>query len=131
MAQSKKAIFIGRTDPDTGLDAYRQIPVKLDVYTDTPNASRFIPEYHFAFVSRYLAILESLAAGVPVLAHYNNQIKYDYLVMAPFAKFIHVFQDPNTADLKFDHKVVKLGQMWARRQTWTKLANIYETLWQR
>ena len=131
MAQPKKAIFIGRTDPDTGLDAYRHIPVKLDIYTNVPNASRFIPKYDFAFVSRYLAILEALSARVPVLAHYNNAIKYDYLNMAPFARFIHLFKDPKKANLKFDAKIINQGQLWATQQTWSKLANIYEILWQR
>lgn len=130
MARFNKAIFIGRTDPDTGLDAYRQIPVKLDVYTDTPNASRFIPKYNLAFVSRYLAILEALAVGVPVLAHYNNQIKYDYLALAPFVKFIHIFKDPKEANLKFDREIIHQGQVWAKRQTWDKLAATYEKLWQ-
>ena len=131
MAQRKTAIFIGRPGADTGLDVYRQIPVKLDVYTNVPNASRFIPKYDFAFVSRYLAILEALAAGVPVLAHYNNAIKYDYLAMAPFAKFIHIFQYPKKADLNFDPELIKQGQKWAKSQTWDKLAGIYEKLWQK
>lgn len=127
----RKAIFIGRPGADTGLDAYRQIPVKLDIYTNVPNAARFIPKYDFAFVSRYLAILEALAAGVPVLAHYNNQIKYDYLALAPFAKFIHIFKNPKEVDLNFDPKLIKQGQIWANQQTWTKLAGIYEKLWQK
>lgn len=131
MAQFKKAIFIGRTDPDTGLDSYRQIPVKLDIYTNVPNAARFIPKYDFAFVSRYLAILEAMAAGVPVLAHYNNAIKYDYLALAPFIKFIHIFKEPEDANLKFDRRLVKQGQVWAKQQTWEKLANVYEKLWKK
>ncbi len=130
MARSKKAIFIGRDSPDTGLAIYRQIPLKLDVFTNVPKASRFIPKYDFAFVSRYLTILEALAAGVPVLAHYNNAIKYDYISMAPFAKYIHIFQDPKKVNLKFDLKLVKHGQKWARQQTWDKVVNIYEKLWQ-
>lgn len=130
MAQ-RKAIFIGRPDADTGLDTYRQIPVKLDVYTNVPNASRFIPKYDFAFVSRYLAILEALASNIPVLAHYNNAIKYDYLTMAPFAKFIHIFHNPKKADLKFNKKQILQGQVWAKQQTWKKLADTYEKLWQK
>ena len=131
MAQSKKAIFIGRDSPDNGLDAYRSLPVKLDEYIGVPDAARFLPKYELACVSRYLAILEALAAGVPVLAHYNNAIKYDYLVQAPFAKFIHIFQDPKNADLKFASNLIKQGQTWAKRQTWSKLAGIYEKLWQK
>src|SRR3989344_1812208 len=98
MGQFRKAIFIGREGADTGSSAYRQLAkklgIKLDVFTNTPHAARLIPKYDVAFVSRYLAILEAMAAGVPVLAHYNNVIKYDYLSMAPFAKFIKIFQDP-------------------------------------
>ena len=127
----RKAIFIGRASPDNGLDAYRCLPVKLDEFVGVPNAARFLPKYDLACVSRYLAILEALAAGVPVLAHYNNDIKYDYLAMAPFAKYIHFFQDPKTANFNFDHKLVKQGQAWAKSQTWTKLASIYEKLWQK
>lgn len=130
MAQLK-AIFIGRTDADTGFDTYKKIPIKFDVYTNIPNAARFIPNYDFAFVSRYLAILEALKAGVPVLAHYNNAIKFDYLTMAPFANYIHIFQDPKQVNLDFDKTMIIAGQKWAKRQTWNKLADIYEQLWQK
>lgn len=131
MVRFKQAIFIGRLDADTGLETYRQIPIKLDVFTDVLNASRFISKYDFAFVSRYLAILEALDVGVPVLAHYNNAIKYDYLSLAPFAKFIHIFHDPQKVNLKFDLKLIKQGQKWAKQQTWDRLADMYEKLWQR
>jgi len=134
MGRIPAAIFIGRIAPDTGINEYRRLAKKLKLelteYTHTPNAARFLPKYDVAFVSRYLAILEALAAGIPVVAHYNNAIKYDYLNMAPFAKFIKIFQDPKDADLKFDPKIVKQGQFWARKQTWDKLAATYEKLWQ-
>lgn len=130
MAQYK-AIFIGRPDADTGLSTYRQLPVKLNIYTNTPNAFRFLPKHDLACVSGYLAILEALAAGIPVLAYYNNAIKYDYLFMAPFAEFIHLFQNPKQANLKFDTELIVRGQKWAKSQTWNKLADIYEKLWQK
>ena len=133
MAQSKTAIFIGRDHPDNGLFEYRQLAkiykIKLDEYINVPNADKYLPKYDFAFVSRYLAILEALAAGIPVIAHYNNAIKFDYLNMAPFAKYISIFNDPNKANLTNHH--VKAGQLWARTQTWNKLADIYEKLWQK
>lgn len=135
MGQFKKAIFIGRTTPDTGIDEYRRLAkrlnLELDEYTHTPNAARFLPKYDVAFVSRYLTILESLAAGIPVLAHYNNAIKKDYLLMAPFAKFINIFSDADKVNLAFTIKQVKNGQRWARNQTWQKLTDIYEQLWQK
>lgn len=133
MGQWRKAIYIGRTTPDTGIGEYRKLArnlgIKLDIYTNTPNAARFLPKYDVAFVSRYLAILESLAAGIPVLAHYNNAIKKDYLLMAPFAKFINVFSDAADVNLAFTIKQVKDGQKWARNQTWQKLADMYGKLW--
>lgn len=131
MAQSKTAIFIGRDHPDNGLAEYRQLAklnnIKMDEYIGVPNADKYLPKYDYAFVSRYLAILEALASGVPVIAHYNNQIKFDYLNMAPFAKYICIFNKPNKANLT--NTDAKAGQLWARTQTWKKLADIYEKLW--
>jgi len=131
----RKAIFIGRTSPDTGYDAYLQVArrhkLKLDVFTNTPNADELFPNYSYAFVSRYLAIIEALAAGIPVLAHFNNQIKFDYLDQAPFRRFIKVFSDPKSADLDFSKIDMVKTQKWAGSQTWAKVAKIYEDLWQK
>lgn len=135
MGQFKKAIFIGRSDPDLGLDEYRKLAkmkrITVDIFTHTPNASKYLPEYDIAFVSGYLTILEALAAGVPVLAYYHNLIKKDYLLLTPFAKFIDVFTDFRQVDLEYNFKRIRGGQEWARQQTWRKLADIYEKLWQR
>lgn len=136
MAPSKKkAIFIGRTSADTGFSTYQQLAKKfnltLDVFTNRPNAAELFPNYDFAFVSRYLAILEALAAGVPVFAHYNNQIKYDYLALAPFAKFIKIFKEPGEVNLNLQGLDLKSAQRWAKSQTWSKLASQYEGLWQK
>lgn len=131
----RKAIFIGRTSPDTGYEAYQQVAknhkIKLDVFTNTPNADKLFPGYAYAFVSRYLVIIEALAAGVPVLAHYNNQIKFDYLNQAPFRPFIKIFSNPDSVNLDFSKIDIKLGQKWARSQTWDKVAQMYEDLWQK
>lgn len=131
----RKAIFIGRTTPDTGYDAYVQVAhlhnLKLDTFTNTPDADKLFPNYSYAFVSRYLAIIEALAAGIPVLAHYNNQIKFDYLDQAPFRPFIKIFSNPKTVNLDFSKIDIKLGQKWARSQTWNKVTQMYEELWQK
>jgi len=134
MAQPK-AIFIGRDHPDTGLVEYqilaKRFNLNLDVFTTTPDASRFLPNYNYAFVSRYLTIIESLAAGIPVIAHYNNAIKYDYLTMSPFIKFIKIFTRADDPDLnlKINSTLIKAGQKWAQAQTWPKVAALYEKLW--
>jgi spore coat polysaccharide biosynthesis predicted glycosyltransferase SpsG len=127
MAQ-RKAIFIGRNSPDNGLPEYRKLAkhlgVKLDEYINVPNASKYLKKYDLAFVSRYLAIMEALTAGLPVFAHYNNQIKFDYLNMAPFAKYITIFKD-------YREVRVQSGQAWAKQQTWDSVADIYEKLWKK
>ncbi len=136
MAQCKTAIFIGRDSPDNGLLEYRQLAkiqnIKLDEYINVPNADKYLKNYDFAFVSRYLAILEALAAGILVIAHYNNEIKFDYLNLAPFAKYITIFNDPHKTNLTNLTKTnISTGQVWAKSQTWNKLASVYEKLWQK
>ena len=135
MARWRKAIFIGRTDPDTGLDEYRKLAkskrITVDIFTRTPNASKYLPEYDIAFVSGYLAILEALAAGIPVLAYYQTSIKKDYLLLTPFTRFIDVFTDFRQVNLEYNFKRIRAGQEWARQQTWLKLADMYEQLWQK
>lgn len=130
-----KAIFIGRLDEDTGIAAYRRLAklrhIKLVEYTNTPDAAKFLPLFDYAFVSRYLTILEALKAGIAVFAHYNNPIKYDYLTLTPFVKYIHIFSDPLIVNLKIDSEEISQGQKWARTQTWSKLAKVYERLWQK
>lgn len=127
MAQ-RRAIFIGRNHPDNGLLEYRKLAkrlgVKLDEYINVPNADKYLKKYDYAFVSRYLAIIEALAAGLPVYAHYNNQIKFDYLNMAPFAKYITIFKD-------YREVSVQDGQAWAKAQTWEKIVDVYEKLWKK
>ncbi len=131
----KKAIFIGRSSADTGLTVYQQLArkfnLRLDVFTNKPNAARLFPRYKYAFVSRYLTILEALSAGIPVVAHYNNGIKYDYLSMAPFVKFIKIFQNIDEVSLDFSNIDLVAGKKWAESQTWAKLASQYEQLWQK
>ncbi len=130
-----KAIFIGRSTPDTGYDAYQLVAkkhkLKLDVFTNTPNADRLFPKYDYAFVSRYLVIIEALSAGIPVLAHYNNKIKFDYLNNAPFRQFIKIFSDSKSANLDFSKIDMVKARKWAKSQTWDKVALIYEDLWQK
>ncbi len=135
MARWRKAIFIGRSDPDSGLDQYQKLAklkrITLDIFSHTPNAAKYLPEHDVAFVSGYLTILEALAAGIPVLANYNNDIKKDYLLMAPFAEFIDVFSVASQAKLEFNLRRISNGRKWAQQQTWAKLAKTYEQLWRK
>lgn len=131
-------------------------PVHLDVYGDgslaqacqvfikehhlpvtflgfVANAAKKIPDYDIAFISRYLGILEALSTEVPVVAQYNNQIKHDYLALAPFAKWITMVQKPETiAQAVIQSKPLpKAASDWARAQTWQKMAQLYQQLWRR
>lgn len=92
--------------------------------------------YDVAFVSRYLAILEAFSAGIPVIAHYNVEIKKDYLLLSPFRNWIKTVHSVNeivdayTLLIKApNHKQIRSAQRWANQQTWNKLALIYQTLW--
>lgn len=159
VSYKKDAIYIGRLHSDTGimdyLSALRKKRFRLDVYGDGPlmkkakayvkkyrlpvrfrgfnvNAPNLLVNYKIAFVSRYLSILEALNAGIPVIAHYNNQIKYDYLSMSPFSKYINICSNANEivdSINNYNKNKIKPGQKWAREQTWEKVARQYEQLW--
>ncbi len=58
------------------------------------NIEKYINNYDFVFVSRYLGILEALAFKKYIFAVYNNEIKKDYLKMAPFSKYISISSGP-------------------------------------
>ena len=90
------------------------------------------------FTSRYLGILESLMSKKYVLSVYNNEIKKDYLEMAPFANFISVSKDSNEiknelykylSDERLKEIKIKKGYEWVKNQTWEKMTDIYLKLW--
>ena len=167
VAKTNKAIFVGRLDHDTGIMEYlkaaKELKLKLDVYGEgplltqarefvkvtktevvfhgfDPNAAEYISKYKYAFISRYLGILESLSSKTMVFAHYDSEIKYDYLSNSPFSDWIFIGKNsqeiassvlqyqkyPKRYQLSLDK-----GYNWAKEQTWAKLAQDYENLWQK
>jgi glycosyltransferase involved in cell wall biosynthesis len=97
------------------------------------NADQLFGKYQIAYVSRYLTILESLSSGVAVIAHYNNQIKKDYLNLSPFSKWIKIVNTPEEivqSTLK-PLSVIPNAIKWAQSQTWKNLADKYESIWQK
>ncbi|MDA1079074.1 MAG: glycosyltransferase family 4 protein [bacterium] len=160
---TKKAVFVGRLEPDTGFREYVAAiaiakqngqSVSLDVYGDgsertwaekvckkqklpvrffgfVPNAGLLIGKYSHAFVSQYLAILESMSAGVLVIAYAQTGFKKDYLQLTPFAKWIHIATTPDevVAALAADMRSPFAAEQWAQKQTWEKLARQYHELW--
>lgn len=95
------------------------------------NASDKLSQYSIVFVSRYLAILEALKTGKNVIAHYNNNIKYDYLRMTPFYKWITIVQTPEeiaAAVLSNTDKHTG-AKNWIAHQTWENMVKTYKEIW--
>jgi glycosyltransferase involved in cell wall biosynthesis len=163
--QSKKesALFIGRLDEQTGILTYIKAVEKIkkeypqfdfliigdgnykeiiDKKAKTigfqKNPEKYLLQFNFAFVSRYLSILEAMAAKRLVFAVYDNPIKEDYLKMTPFKKFIIIEKNPDIlADriiyyLKNPYEAkqrIDNGYKWVMEQTWDNLVNMYMKLW--
>src|SRR3989344_3372691 len=72
-----------------------KISRKVKIYEALDNASDYFQKYNFAFVSRYLSILEAMAAKRLVFAVYDNPLKEDYLRIAPFSKYITISSSPS------------------------------------
>ncbi len=94
-------------------------------------ADQHFPDYQVAFVSRYLAIIEALSGGTPVIAQYHNLLTKEYLQKTPFAKWISVVESPKEIVKKLQKvlAVPLVATKWARQQTWQNMANKYLTLW--
>lgn len=157
------AAFIGRLDDQTGIltytDAIKKIKKSIprfrltvfgdgnykelvekeaNVYGFKENAGKYLNNYHFAFVSRYLAILEAFAQKRLVFAVYDNPLKKDYLMMTPFANFIITASSPVLLARKVlyyiehskeEKKITELAYRWVTKQTWEKLTDTYLSLW--
>ncbi|MCL5432979.1 MAG: glycosyltransferase family 4 protein [Patescibacteria group bacterium] len=113
-----------------------KLDVKFKGFID--NAEKYIYSYDYVFTSRYLGIIESLAARKNVFAVYNNKIKNDYLKMTPFAKWIVIEKSPQKLFREIENlityeiksiKKVKNAYDWAKNATWKKVADIYLELW--
>ncbi len=141
----------------------KKINIKLDVYGDgslaknaknyvrknnlnvkfkgfVKNIEKYIKDYDFVFVSRYLGILEALAFKKYIFAVYNNEIKKDYLKMAPFSKFISISHDSKSIALEIEkyfknkkeiEKKIELGFKLVENKNWEALANLYLKLWKK
>ena len=159
------ALFYGRLDDQTGILEYiqaaekikKKIPeFKLDIIGEGRlkdkiskkfKVSSFIkkPEeklvnYRYAFVSRYLSILEAMIKKRLVVAHYDNPIKKDYLLMSPFAKYVVMAHDSDEivnkvlyfySNKKEEENKINSAYKWARNQTWDNVCKVYLKLWSR
>ena len=165
--KSKKdsGVFIGRLDDQTGILTYvkavelvrkkypkflmnavgdgvykNKIAKIVKVVGFQKNPEQYLVNSHFAFVSRYLAILEAFAAKRLVFAVYDNPVKEDYLKMAPYAKFIIIVDTPEKLSEKIiyylehpgeEKKLIEKAFNWVQGQSWGKMAGLYLKLWKK
>lgn len=155
---NRKAVFLGRLDEDTGILMYTTAlqlikpTIKLDVFGDGQQkkaidkkvrvrdwikvSSKTFAPYRYAFVSRYLAILEAMQAKRLVVAVYNNRIKKDYLYSHPRADSMiiagsaqELAEKMNALDKETEKSLMQSAYAWAKHQTWDMLAMEYLDLW--
>lgn len=160
----ESAVFMGRLDEHTGvLDYAMAIDLVKEKYPSfkfqilgegiyEKKVSRYKPigfkrniddyfnKNNFAFVSRYLSILEALANRRQVFSLYDNEVKKDYLKMSPFSKFIVIEEDPKELaekviyflqNKKDSDILVDDGFEWVKNQTWDNVAKTYIKLWEK
>ena len=157
------AVFIGRLDEQTGVKTYikavklirKKTPnFKIEIIGDgkfrkeiekdfkvlgfQENSGNYFQNYNFAFVSRYLSILEAMAAKKLVFAVYDNPLKEDYLRMAPFSKYIKISSSSSELvskisfyieNIKEKEKIVEKAYVWVNKHAWEKMVNMYLKLW--
>ncbi len=156
------ALFYGRLDSQTGVVEYKKavdslkrvIPeFKLGIIGDgkdrkkvekyvlsgfLKNPEQKLENYEFAFVSRYLSMLEAMMRKKLVFAFYGDPIKKDYLALTPFSKWI--VKCASSGEIaekvlyynnhkKVEREMVNKAYEWASRQTWDKTVNTYLSLW--
>ncbi len=162
LTNNQSAVFMGRLDEHTGIMDYSkavelirkkypkfefeimgdgEYATKLAAFHPkgfVKNPEKQLKNYNFAFVSRYLSILEALANKRLVIAQYDNPVKEDYLKLAPFSKFIVTVNSPKQiADAvekyldkpKEAQKMIDEGYEWVKTQTWDSVVDKYYLLW--
>ena len=161
-------VFIGRLSEDTGilayiravqqlkgkftLDIFGQGPLKKEVLgiiynspfityqEETSYPEKELARHRYAFVSRYLTMIEAQQIGRLVFAQWNTAIKRDYLRSFPTANCIHAFHDPKDLvktledvqkNLGKEKRFIRKAQSWALLQRWSKVADMYEDVWKK
>jgi glycosyltransferase involved in cell wall biosynthesis len=107
----------------------------IDFKPATLRVLQYVAQARIAFVSGYLAILESAAIGLPIISIYDTPIKQDYLLMHPMAKHFSIANSPTQVAQAYQtvsasNRADKQLQAWARSQTWDKIAKIYTSYYE-
>jgi len=162
------AAFIGRFDYDTGVDIYMAAAKKLKeidsidfygegplkeelisqlknnrrikIYKWTDRVDKVLTVHRFAWVSRYLGIIEAMQTKRLVVAVYNNKIKKDYLECHPMRDNMLIAGSADELVFKMkailkqpteEKLMIERAYNWAKQQTWKKITKEYLNLWQR
>jgi len=141
IASIKPEIFLDIYGEGQQLEQAREIikrhnlPASLHGWTKQPEER--LKEARYAFVSRYLAILEAMQARRLVAAVYNNDIKRDYLACHPQSANMIIAGNGRELAQKImrlseakELHMVESAYQWAKLQTWDKIAEDYLHLWQ-
>ena len=104
----------------------------------TDKAENEIQKYEFAFVSRYLSILEAMANKRLVFALYDNPSKKRLFENVALFKFIVIENSPEKLAKRIKYylnhekaknALIDNGFSWARNQTWDNLVDKYLNIW--
>ena len=95
---------------------------------------KYIEKTDIVFSSSYLAMLQVMMQKKPIFAIYDNPLKEDYLKKSPFEKYISVNSSGEALYRQIkNNKMYELpiedGYIWAKSQTWVKVAENYKSLW--
>ena len=156
------AVFMGRLDEHTGIMDYAKavelvrednpkfkftilgegrFANKLKKYSlkkYNPDVDKFFQENNFAFVSRYLSILEAFANKRLVIAQYDNPVKKDYLEKTPYKDYIDIVNTPEAIAGKVNYLLknnkeienkVNRAFEWVQKSSWENVVDNYIKLW--
>lgn len=105
-----------------------------------PDASKKLHTYSYAFISRYLGFIESMQSKTPIFAVYDTDMKKDYIMVHPQVENMFVagsaeeLADQMLNAIKYLSKTrrkVEESYVWARKQTWEMVVDVYEQMWRR
>lgn len=111
-----------------------QLPVTFQGWTN--QVAQQLTQHRYAFVSQYLAIVEAMQSQQLVVAVYQDAMKHDYLLSHPMVnnmviagsaeELVEKLAKLNKAE---EIAMVRRAHAWARHQTWSAVADLYERVW--
>lgn len=133
LKNKKPVVWLGDGEMRTECEKYGQVMgfvKKPELYLQAAD---------IVFASSYLSILEAQALGKVVVAMYSIPLKKRYLETFPGVSSMIIGTDPQKVSSAIKElqrnkrKQIELSQSasrFAKSQTWKKVAEVYESLWQ-